>query len=240
MKYILDVHCHTISSGHAYSTITENIMHAKKIGLELIAITDHTPMMPGAPCNLHFLNLHVLPNNIDGVELLKGAELNILNEKGEIDLPDAILQNLDIKIASLHPPCIAPTDDIKINTNAVLNAMENKFIDIIGHLGDPRYPIDVKKVVKQSIQTNTLIELNNSSLNPNNSRAGGEETIISILEECKAQKAPIILGSDAHYFTDVGNFKDAIRLLKKANFPDELIINTDVLKLKNFLKMKKA
>lgn len=53
-NYILDAHCHTISSGHAYSTVTECAKAASEKGLKLIAITDHAPKMPGSCGFLHF------------------------------------------------------------------------------------------------------------------------------------------------------------------------------------------
>ena len=48
MKIKADLHTHTLSSGHAYSTIDEMAKGAQKRGLNLIAITDHGPAMPGA------------------------------------------------------------------------------------------------------------------------------------------------------------------------------------------------
>lgn len=234
MKYILDTHCHSISSGHAYSSITENIEYAKNIGLKLLAITDHAPKMPGSCGILHFLNLNTLPEKLGDLEILKGVELNILDENGSVDLPKKILQKLDLKIASLHPPCIEPMDKEK-NTNAVINAMKNDLINIIGHLGDPRYPINIEKVVKTAKETNTLIEINNASLNPKNTRAGGSEIVLEILKECKKQKAYVVLGSDAHYHTYIGDFENAISLLKECDFPEELVVNTDIQRLKSFL-----
>lgn len=234
MKYILDVHCHSVSSGHAYSTITENINYAKNIGLKLIAITDHAPKMPGSCTNLHFLNLNILPKKVNDLEILTGVELNILDINGKVDLPNSILKSLDLKIASLHPPCITPSDNINDNTEAVINTMKNPLVNIIGHLGDPRYPINIDKIVKASLETNTLIEINNSSLSPNNTRSGGKDTILEILNTCKKLNVPIILGSDAHYHTYIGNFDNIIPLLNKCNFPEELIVNTSIEKFKNF------
>ena len=46
-KYKIDTHTHTVSSGHAYSTVTENAKYAASIGLEIIGMTDHAPKMPG-------------------------------------------------------------------------------------------------------------------------------------------------------------------------------------------------
>lgn len=236
MKYLLDVHCHSVSSGHAYSTVTENINYAKGIGLKLLAITDHAPKMPGSCGNFHFLNLNVLPKKVDDLEILTGVELNILDVDGTIDLPNSALKLLDVKIASLHPPCIPPSENIDDNTQAVINAMKNPLINIIGHLGDPRYPINIEEVVKASLETNTLIEINNSSLSPNNSRAGGEDTILEILNVCKKLNAPVILGSDAHYHTYIGDFNNIIPFLDKCDFPEELIVNTSIEKFKSFLQ----
>ena len=44
MELVVDTHTHTISSGHAYSTITENAVQAKINGMEAIAMTDHDPL----------------------------------------------------------------------------------------------------------------------------------------------------------------------------------------------------
>lgn len=43
----IDLHTHTIISGHAYSTLKENIEAARARGLEAFAVTDHGPAMPG-------------------------------------------------------------------------------------------------------------------------------------------------------------------------------------------------
>lgn len=234
MKYVLDVHCHSISSGHAYSTITENINYAKD-KLELLAITDHAPKMPGSCSKIHFLNFGVLPGKVDNLEIIYGVELNIIGENGELDLPQNIIDRLDIKIASLHPPCFAPVDDREYITNTIINVMKNKDINIIGHLGDPRYPIDIEKLVRVSKDTKTLIEINNASLSSTNTRCGGESIIENILKECKQQNVEVILNSDAHYHTQIGDFSNIFPLLKKTNFPDELIVNTSVEKFKSYL-----
>ncbi len=233
-RYKLDVHCHTISSGHAYSTVTECAKGAEENGLDLIAITDHAPKMPGSCSYLHFLNLNVIPDKLFGVEILKGAELNILDKFGKVDLPEKLLQKLDVVIASLHIPCIKPMsyDD---NTAAMINAMKNPCVNILGHPGDPRYPFDIKKVVLAAKETNTAIELNNTSLSPNNGRYDGPDTMLEILRECKKQQVNIIFGSDAHFYTNVGNFSDVEKLTDEIDFPQELILNTDVDKFKKFI-----
>ncbi len=226
MKFILDVHCHTIASGHAYSTVTENALSAYEKGLELIAVTDHAPKMPGSSHKLYFSNLHVIPKYIKDVEILKGAEVNILDKNGTVDLNNNALKKLDIVIASLHIPCIAPMTKEE-NTQAMINTMKNPNIHILGHPGDPRYPFDIKEVVYYAKKTNTAIEINNTSLNPLNPRFGGTETICTILEECVKQNTCIVLGSDAHYCSDIGNFSNIEKIIENISIPENLILNTN-------------
>ncbi len=231
MKYKFDAHIHSVASGHAYSTITENARFAHDSGLELIAITDHARKMPGGACNLHFFNLPVLPDYIEGIRVLRGVELNILDDDGKIDLPEYILERMEVVIASLHTVCITPRE----STEALINAIKNPRIQIIGHPGDPRYPIDIKAVVTAAKNENTLLEVNNASFGPTNSRKGGEAAVLEIIKECKRQSHPIILGSDSHYHTNIGNFSYIEPLLKEAEMPPELIMNTDTEKFLNFL-----
>ena len=53
MNLIADMHCHTVASGHAYSTVQEIAREASNKGLEMVAITDHGPSMPGGPHCYH-------------------------------------------------------------------------------------------------------------------------------------------------------------------------------------------
>ena len=96
MNLIADMHCHTVASGHAYSTVQEIAREASNKGLEMVAITDHGPSMPGGPHCYHFGNLRALPSEIYGVKILKGVEANIIDYDGNIDLPERYLDILDI------------------------------------------------------------------------------------------------------------------------------------------------
>lgn len=234
MNYVLDTHCHTVASGHAYSTVQEIAKQASKIGLELIAITDHSDKMPGGAFLFHFHNMVVFPKEIYGVEVLKGAEVNILDYDGNVDLDKDTLEMLDIVIASFHPPCIKPGDIIE-NTRALINIIKNPNIDVVGHPGDPRYPIDIKAVVEMAKEYKTLLEINNSSLKPGSFRAGGTDAVKDIINECVRLDMPFIIGSDAHISFDVGNFQFAEKLIAELDVPRELIVNTSVEALKKFL-----
>ena len=224
MNAIIDLHCHTIASGHAYSTLKENIDEAKLKGLKYVGVSDHAPNMPGSTHPFYFGNLGVIKEEINGVKVLKGIEANIMDFDGNIDIPSDVVGKLDYVIASFHPPCINP-GNIHENTKAVLNVMENKEVKIIGHLDDSRYPVDYEKVVIKAKETNTLLEINNSSLRTNSFRVGAIENAKVLLNLCKKHDVKVILGSDAHIYYQVGNFENCTKILEEVNFPGNLVVN---------------
>lgn len=234
MKFLLDTHCHTISSGHAYSTISEYVKEAQKKNLSLIAITDHAPKMPGSCGEFYFGNLKILPHKFNDLEVWYGSELNIIDYDGNLDLPESTIKYLDVVIASFHPPCLEPLAD---NTETIMKVMSNPYVDVIGHPGDPRILFDIPKIVAFAKETGTILEINNSSLNPNSTRFGGVEIIKEIINECKKISWPVIVGSDAHFHLNVANFDLAKELLK--DMPEELILNTSVDLFKKFIRKNK-
>ncbi|MEY8333396.1 PHP domain-containing protein [Lachnospiraceae bacterium 47-T17] len=86
IRDVMDLHTHTIASGHAYSTILELIQAAKEKNLELLGITEHGPRMKGSCAPIYFQNLKVIPRERFGVTTLFGVELNIMDEDGSVDL----------------------------------------------------------------------------------------------------------------------------------------------------------
>ncbi len=239
MNYLLDTHSHTLASGHAYSTIQEMAKEASVKGLRLIGITEHAPNMPGTCSNFYFHNLKVVPRNMFDVELLLGVELNIVDFEGNIDLDEHSLRGLDLVIASLHPPCIESGTIIE-NTNAVINAIKNPYIDIIGHPDDSRYELDYEAIVKAAKEFNVLLEVNNSSMSPKSFRKNARDNYLVMLQLCKSYNVPISIGSDAHVANDIGNFDYAKEILGAVKFPEELIMNNSVERIKNFLTNKKS
>ena len=238
MNFILDIHCHTISSSHAYSTITENAAHAASIGLTHIGISDHGPALPGGAHRYHFMNLVALPDFIHGVRVLKGIEANILNSHGELDFPDNGLARLDYVIASKHRE-VYISADCAANTAALVNAMENPHVHIIGHPINVIYDIDIEAVIKAAAKTRTIIEVNNNSLIPGSFRYNGTEPYIDMLKLCKEHDVKILASSDAHYHTAVGNFDRAKPLIEASGISDENIVNTCIERLFSAIKAKK-
>nr|WP_295573085.1 phosphatase [uncultured Intestinibacter sp.] len=225
MKAIIDMHTHTVASGHAYSTIHENIQFAKKHGMKFLGTSDHGSTMTGGPAEYFFHNLKVVPREMDGVKILRGMEANILDVNGNIDeLDSKALDGLDYLIASLHIVCIEPSTK-EDNTMAILNVMDKEKVKIIGHPDDARYELDYEAIVKKAKEKNILLEVNNSSLSPNTSREGARENILKYLELCKEYGVRIIMGTDSHICYDIGVFQYAEAIIEEANFPKELVIN---------------
>ena len=234
IRDVMDLHTHTLASGHAYSTILEMAQAARDKGLQLLAMTEHGPAMRGSCQHTYFENIKVIPRERYGVQTLFGVELNILDPEGHVDIEERLLPAMDICVASLHIPCYAPRS-MEENTNAYIRAMENPYVNIIGHPDDPRYPIDLKAVVEAAKENHVILEMNNSSLAPTSFRKATKEGYLEFLELCQSYDQPIIMDSDAHVDIDVGNHCYVAEILEEAHFPEHLIMNTDVEKVKPYL-----
>ncbi len=234
MQLLVDPHTHTVASTHAYSTILENALAAAKQGLKVLGITDHAPALEDAPHVLYFQNLHILDRELYGVKMLYGAELNICDYEGRVDLDETILEKLDYCIASFHTALLKPGTK-KQNTKALLGAMDNPYVKIIGHPEDGNIPVDYLELVKHAKETKTMLEVNNSSLRTAYYRLNVRENLMEMLQLCEKYGVTIAVGSDAHFANAVGNFDCAIELLKEIDFPQELIANTSVEKFSKLL-----
>lgn len=235
MKYLLDTHTHTVASGHAYSTLMENIKAAHDKGLEMLAITDHGIAMPGGPYIYYFHNLKVIPRVVYGVTVLRGVEANIMDYEGRLDMPEEALKKLDIVIASLHDICIKPGTREE-NTSALLNAMDNDYVDILGHTGNPEFEIDIDAVVRKAKERDILIEINNSSFV--SSRKGSYDNCFKIAKKAKELNARIVIGSDAHICFSIGEFEKADKLIREAGISEDMVMNTSPERLKKYLMNK--
>ena len=85
MRDLMDMHTHTLASGHAYNTIYEMVKEAARKDIPMLGITEHAPKMPGSCHKIYFMNLKTLQREIFGVRVLFGAELNILDAEGSVD-----------------------------------------------------------------------------------------------------------------------------------------------------------
>lgn len=229
---IADFHCHTLASVHAYGTIGENIAVAKEKGLHVIAITDHAIGTSDSPPLSYFENLTSLPKVIDGIRVLKGVEANIMDFQGTLDMPQDILEKLDIVIASFHSSCTAP-GTVEQHTQAYLNLAKNPLINIIGHAGTASYAFDYEKVIPILGDAGKIFEINAHTFI---CRKESMNNCVTIAKLCKKYGLRIVVNSDAHSQYDVASCKKAFEMLKEIEFPEELIININEDRVAYYLK----
>jgi DNA polymerase (family X) len=162
-----DLHCHTVASDGT-AEIEEMAYAARDLGLEYLAITDHSAS--------HGFGDDVSPERlveqieriraanlaIKGIELLAGSEVNILPD-GSLDYDDELLAQLDWVIASVHTSFAI---DERAMTDRVVAAVEHPFVDAIGHLTGRKiearkpYALDVDRVIEACARTGTMLEIN--------------------------------------------------------------------------------
>ena len=129
-----DIHSHTDwSDGRA--TMLEMARGAQALGYRYLGITDHSPRITV----VHGLDAERLlaqsremaevQAQVDGLTLLQGIEVDIL-EDGSLDLPDAVLEILDVVIASPH---VKLRQEPAAMTERMMRAVSNPQVDVIGH-----------------------------------------------------------------------------------------------------------
>lgn len=234
MDILLDVHTHTVASGHAFSSLQEMVRAAADKKLRLLGITEHTPGIPGSCAPIYFRNLHVVPRQMYGVELLLGAELNIIDYKGNVDMDESYFPYLDIKIAGIHSLCYTPGTREE-NTEAIIGAIRNPHIHIISHPGDGTASVYFEPIVRAAKEHRTLLEINNSSLKPIRHKATARDNNLEILRLCKQYDVPVLLGSDAHISFNIACYDYIYELLHLTEFPEQLILNDKVDTFRSYL-----
>ena len=212
---LADIHTHCIASGHGtQDTITDMARTAAERSLPVLGLSDHGPATPGAADSSYFRNLLLAERKRFGVSLFYGAELNILNEKGDVDLDDSLIQTLDYAFVSLHPPTFqAGTVDSNTgtrpqsgtaasNTDAYIRAMRHPGVRFLGHPDDGRFPADYERLLSAARENHVYL--------------------------CKKMRLPVLLSSDSHGKRHIGDMRYITPLLIECDFPRELIINCDL------------
>ena len=149
------------------NSIKEMAEAAKKVGLEYIVITDHTKSlaMTGGLDEKKILKqmaeIDRINNEISGIKILKGAEVNIL-KNGEMDISDEILSKLNVVGGAVHSNFNLTQVE---QTKRIIKAMENPNVDIIfhptGRIIQKReaYKVDIEAVIKAAKRTKTVLEI---------------------------------------------------------------------------------
>ena len=223
-KILIDAHTHTVASGHAYSSLQEMARAAADKGLEVLGITEHGPSVPGTCPLLYFKNMFVVPRQMYGIRLLLGCEVNILDTKGSINMPDDYLDYLDIVIAGIHSAWYKGGTKEE-NTQGLLNVICHPKVHIISHPADGSAELDFEPLVLAAKEAHTLLEVNNHSLAPQRKKTVARDNNVELLRLCKKHDVPTILGSDAHVSFHIADYERLYPLLEEVDFPDELIMN---------------
>ncbi len=233
----LDVHTHTVMSGHAYSTLQEMVTAAQEKNLEILGITEHAPGIPGTCHPIYFRNLHIVPRQMGNLRLMLGAELNILDTHGTLDLDEFYYRMLDLRIAGIHLLCWQG-GTIEENTDGMIAAIRNPWTQIISHPGDGTAELLFEPIVLAAKETGTLLEINNSSLNPQRKKGTARANNLEILRLCKRYDVPVILSSDAHISYSIADYSFIWPLLQETEFPDQLIMNYDTERFLEYISQK--
>lgn len=224
MTPLLDLHTHSIMSGHAFSTLQEMVAAAQQKGLHYLGVTEHGPALPGACHPIYFRNLHVVPQKIGDVNVMLGAELNILNHHGDLDLDEFYYRQMSHRIAGMHALCWEGGTRSQ-NTEGMIAAIENPWVNIISHPGDGTAELHFEPIVRAAKAQGVLLEINSSSMKPCRGKLAAIPNNREILNLCRQYDMPVILGSDAHVSFDIANYEHALPLLAETGFPEELIVN---------------
>lgn len=235
MKLIADTHTHTTASTHAYSTLQEMVHAAAEKGLFAIGITDHGYSMPGGPGAWYFGNLHSVPKRLENVWVLRGAEANVVDYEGHLDIPEEDLRRLDWVVASIHSCCmpegVVPTRELC--TRLWLEVAKNPYVNVIGHSGSPDYAYEYERVIPEFGRNGKLVEINSHSFEV---RASYIPNCREIARLCMKYRVPVIVNSDAHFSASVLDCSAGLEMLEEMGFPEELIVNSSEERFRNYLK----
>jgi len=197
-----DYHIHTNYNDHSASNLTVKnvVMEAERKGLETIALTEHVrETSKWIPSYLMDISNYIQKTN---VKVIPGFEAKIL-PNGNIDCREEIARDYFI-IASFH----TKYHDKAIWINALTKAIENKYVNVIGHLSpESSFQIDSKEIdefAELLIKHGKTVELNAKYQKP-------PESWIKIFMK---RGVKFHLGSDAHSLNEIGNYESIIKLLK--------------------------
>lgn len=234
----VDTHTHTVISGHAWSTLTENVRTAKERGMKGLCLTEHGPALLGGAPEYIPHSQRMVPDVVEGIRVYKGTEANILNKNGDLDIPERFLSVTEFAIASFHA---LGGDGISIgnsdeNTEAYVRLLEGPWIDVIGHPDDPKVPCDLEELVLAAKRNGKLCEFNNNRI------ASGlypSPEMKDYARYCKKHDQMICIGTDTHFHTMVGDITAMMELLSSVDFPPELIVNRKIEDFEEYLKRRK-
>ena len=154
-----EMHCHSTWSADGKNTIEEMARAAKSRGYRFMCLTDHSHYLRDGRLESQWEEIAVVNARVKPFRVLRGIEANIRAD-GSLDVPDAVLAELDWVVASLH------TSFDRSPTERILGVIENPHVDCIGHLTGRRLlkregaAVDVERIVESAAETRTALEIN--------------------------------------------------------------------------------
>jgi len=220
-----DLHIHTKWSD-GLASIKEMADRAREKGYQYMAVTDHSQSLKIARgLSLDRLReqqaeIRSLNENLEDFHIFTGIEVDIL-PKGDLDCPDEILKEVDLVVASVHS---AFKQDRDTMTARIIKAVENKNVDIIGHLTGrlinhrEGYALDVERVLEAAAGCGTILEINSSpdrlDLNDVNARRAKEMGIKTAVS------------TDAHDLRRMDEMIYGVSVARRAWLGPEDVVNT--------------
>ena len=222
--YVGDIHSHTKwSDGRA--TMLEMAQGAQALGYRYLGITDHSPRITV----VHGLDAERLvaqsremaevQKQVDGVTLLQGIEVDIL-EDGALDLPDAVLEILDVVIASPH---VKLRQEPAAMTARMMRAVSHPHVDVIGHPTGRRpgsregATYDFEAVFKEAAKNHVALEIDTDparmDLSPEMARMARD------------LGCDFVVDADAHAPAEFGYVPMGLWMARRAGIPKERILN---------------
>ncbi len=232
-----DFHMHTDWSD-GVGSLEEMVRTAYEMGLRYIVIGDHSQSARVAKgldpqrYRQQWKLIHELNQEYNklGFHILRGCEVDILPD-GSLDLPNELLEEFDFVVASIH------TRLNQDNTYRILKAMENPYVNLIGHPTGKAYgtregyPLDFKRIMRMAKETNTALELNTfrADISPENVRLCMEEGVM------------VAIVSDAHSPLHLKYLRLGAGLARRGWAVGEYVFNTrDVKGVKEFVRKKRS
>ena len=233
-----DLHSHTKASDGRHS-LKEMAEAAKNRGYEYLAITEHSKKvriahgLDAKRLKEHIKAIDRLNERLDGIILLKGIEVDIL-EDGSLDLPDEILKELDLRVCAVH---FNRDLSRKKQTERIIRAMDNPYFNILAHptgrLINERkpYEVDMEQLMEAALGRGCFLELN---AHPD--RLDLSDTYCTMAKDMRLKLA---ISTDAHSTTDLEFMRFGLGQARRGWLEPEDVLNTKSLKqLKKELKRK--
>ncbi|MEU3272937.1 PHP domain-containing protein [Saccharomonospora sp. NPDC006951] len=163
--------CHTHSDwSDGGSPIEEMAEAARQLGREYIVLTDHSPRLTvanGLSAERLRDQLAVvakLNRELAPFRILKGIEVDILDD-GALDQDPALLDELDVVVASVHSKLRMPAAEM---TRRMLAAVANPRVNVLGHCtgrlvvgkGRPESLFDAEAVFTACRDNDVAVEIN--------------------------------------------------------------------------------